>query len=409
MQKPIISLLLLLLAVNSSMAGGYQVSLHGQKQTGMGLIGTSLHMDASAAFFNPGGLAMMPHDFSVTGGINGIFSDITYQMEQPSLYQASTENPPGTPFHFYGAAKLTDKLAAGVAVNTPFGNNLTWEDDWAGRFLIQNISLQAITIQPTLSYRLSEYLSVGAGFVYALGTVDLEQALPLDGPDGEGRINIEGNTANYGFNAGIQFTHPSGLAAGVSYRSEIEMDVDDGQATFVVPPSLTAGFPSPTNVSMQLPLPANLDAGVSYQATPELMIGMNLNYVFWDTYEELVFDFEDNTDMLQDSENPREYSNTLIIRLGGEYKINELFTARAGTYFDPSPVHEDYFTPETPSLDNLAFTGGLSFAPDSRLSVDASLLFIMGLEDEGVYKPENFGGTYKSRILIPGLGISYQL
>ncbi len=66
-----------------------------------------------------------------------------------------------------------------MAVNTPYGNNLSWEDGWSGRFLIKDISLQAITIQPTISYRISDMLSVGAGFVYALGSVDMAQALPV--------------------------------------------------------------------------------------------------------------------------------------------------------------------------------------------------------------------------------------
>ncbi len=410
MRKFMISTALTLLMATTSLAGGYQVSLHGQKQSGMGLIGTSLQMDASAAYFNPGALAMMPDQLSILGGVSGILSSVAFQMEQPSLYQATTDNPMGTPFYFYAAGMITNRLAAGLAVKTPYGNSLSWEDNWAGRFLIQDISLSAITIQPTVSYRLTHNLSVGAGFVYALGTVDMERALPVEGPEGEGRVNIEGSTANFGFNAGIQYSHPGGINFGLSYRSQIDMEVDDADALFNnIPGTLSAAFPAENKVAVTLPLPANLDFGLSYQATPDLMVGMALNYVFWEAYEELHFDFEINTPNLQDSHNPRDYSNTLIFRAGGEYRVNEGLFVRAGAYFDPSPVNEEYFSPETPSLDVLAFTGGMSYLPTRNLSIDASLLFLMGLEQDMMYAPENFGGTYKSRVIIPGIGISYSL
>ncbi len=409
MRNPIKITLLLIFLNYSALAGGYQVSLHGQRQAGMGLIGTSLFMDASAAFYNPGALALMPQQISILGGVSGIFSNVTYQMAYPSLYQAQTDNPIGTPFYLYAAAKITDRLVAGIAVNTPFGNGLKWEEGWAGRFLIQEISLRAITIQPTVSFRISDEISAGAGFVYTMGFVEMERTLPVEGVDGEGKVNISGNTANYGFNAGLQYAGRNGLNIGISYRSQIDMAVDDAEAIFSVPLSLSGMFPAENSVAVTLPLPANLDFGLSYQFSRELMLGIALNYVFWDAYQDLTFNFETNTPALTDSSNPREYSNTLIVRAGGEYKVNNSLYLRAGAYYDPSPVNRDYFSPETPSLNTLALSGGFSFLPNSQISIDASLLFLMGMEESVTYSPENFGGTYKSRVLIPGIGISYSL
>ncbi len=409
MRKRMIISAIFLAAATSLMAGGYQVSLHGQKQIGMGLIGTSLSLDASSAFYNPGGLAMMSDRLSLMAGGSAIFANTAFRMEQPSLYHASTDNPMGTPFYVYAGYMVTDRLAAGLAVNTPYGNSLAWEDGWAGRFLIQEISLRAITIQPTIAYQINDFLSVGAGFVYALGSVDLTRALPVQGPEGEGSVNISGNTGNFGFNAGVLYAGPTGLNIGVSYRSKIEMELDDADASFTVPSSLSHLFPAENRVAVMLPLPANLDFGLSYQVTRDLMVGMALNYVFWDAYKELNFNFETNTPSLPDSSNPREYSNTLIFRLGGQYRASETLYLRAGGYYDPSPVNERFFSPETPSLDNLAFTGGLSFVPNKMISIDASLLYIIGLENDVTYEPENFGGTYTSRVIIPGIGITVSL
>lgn len=406
MRKTNVIALLFIMTSTTLWAGGYQVSLHGQKQIGMGLIGTSLNLDASASFYNPGALALMPQTLSIQAGASGIFASTAFRMQEPSAYRAQTDNPIGTPFYFYAAGMITDRLAAGLAINTPYGNSLKWEDGWAGRFLIDEISLMALTIQPTLSYKITDNLSVGAGFIYTIGNVDMKRALPVQDHETEGHITIEGSTTNYGFNAGILYASDMGLNIGVSYRSRIDMEVDDGDAVFFVPASLKPNFPD-SKVATMLPLPANLDFGLSYQVTRDLMIGMALNYVFWDAYESLAFEFEQNPSLNDTS--PREYSNTLIVRAGGQYRLNDAFYLRAGAYYDPSPVNEIYFSPETPSLDNLAFTGGLSFLPMQNLSIDLSLLFILGLEGERKFAPANFGGTYKSRVMIPGLGISYSL
>jgi len=388
-------------------AGGYQVGLHGQKQIGMGLIGTSLSLDASSMFYNPGGLSFMDPKFSFSAGVSPIRSFTIYRKTAPSDYSALTDNPLGTPFYFYGAAKITDRFSAGLAVNTPYGNSLSWGKSWDGRYLIQDLSLRAIFFQPTVSYKITDWLGIGAGFVYATGKFELSKALPVTGADGDGSVKLNGSDAEMGYNIGVMIKPTKDLSIGIDYRSEINMEVSGADAKFTVPVSLSGNFPADNKVSTTLPLPANLDFGVSYQVSEKLMLGMSLNYVFWSVYDSLIFDFETNTPALPDSKNPRLYEDKLIVRLGGEYKINEKFEVRAGGYYDPSPVNKEYFSPETPSLNNIALTAGLSFKPVERLSIDLSFLYIMGMEADKQYTPDNFAGTFKSRIYIPGLGLTY--
>jgi long-chain fatty acid transport protein len=388
-------------------AGGYQVGLHGQKQIGMGLIGTSLSLDASAMFYNPGGLSFMKPSYSFAAGISPIRSFTVFRKNEPSTYKTVTENPWGTPFYFYGAARITDRLSAGLAINTPYGNSLSWGKEWDGRFLIQDLSLKAIFYQPTVSFKINDWLGIGAGFVFATGDFDLTKALPTTGADGEGSVNLNGSTEAMGFNAGVMLKPVEGLSIGIDYRSEINMEVSGADAKFTVPASLAGNFPANNKFSTTLPLPANLDFGISYDVSEKLMIGLSLNYVFWSVYDSLIFDFETNTPALPDSKNPRLYEDKLIVRVGGEYKVTDKLAIRAGGYYDPSPVNEKYFSPETPSLNNLGLTAGLSFCPVEKLSIDISFLYIMGMEADKQYTPDNFGGTYKSRVYIPGFGLTY--
>jgi len=160
-------------------------------------------------------------------------------------------------------------------------------------------------------------------------------------------------------------------------------------------------------VDASLPLPANLDFGISYEIKEKFLIGLNLCYVFWEAYDSLIFTFETKTATLDRTASPTLYENRLIARLGAQYRINDIVTVRLGGYYDPSPAKDDYLNPQTPSSNQIGLTAGLSVFPFKGFSIDAAFLYVMGFEREGTYSPDNFAGTYKTAVYIPGIGLTY--
>lgn len=403
MRKQFILTTLLVMSFIALHAGGYQVRLQSNRSTGMGLTGTALQMGASSMFYNPGALAMMQSKTDFSLGASGIISRISFRKFESDII-AETDNSMSTPFYVYGAGKINEKWSVGLAIYTPYGSSSKWEDSWAGRLLIQNIALQAIFFQPTIAYKISDKIGIGAGLVYATGKVELQKGLNYGS---DSYVNLEGSTSNIGFNAGLYFQASDELSFGLNYRSEVVMEISGGDATFNVPTAVGASIPATNKFDAALPMPANLDFGVSYQATEKLLVSAEINYVMWETYKELEFKFEQQGELLN-SVNTRDYKNTFIPRIGAEYVFSDMLTFRVGGYYDPSPTNEKYFTPETVSLDNVAFTLGLSITPTENLSIDLSYLQISGLEANKTYEPEQFGGTYKSAAYIPGIGVSYR-
>jgi len=385
------------------LGGGYQVRLQGHKQTGIGLIGTPFAFDASSIFYNPGSLALYDGKYSISVGASGIMSNHIFQKEATN-YQARTENPLGTPFFGYFSIKIKDKIAVGIGVYTPFGSSAKWSDDWAGRYLIRDISLSAIYIQPTVAYQYKGKFGIGAGFVYAIGNVELNKALPYSETS---KANLKGKATNYGFNAGVFYKPIEKLSIGIDYRSQIMMKLEGGDATFTVPSALSTSVPAINKFNAELPLPANLDFGLAYEINEKFLLAAEVNWVMWNTYKSLDFEFEVSGDLLN-TQNPREYKDSWITRLGGQYKLNDMFTFRAGIYYDPSPANEKYFTPETVTLNTIAFTLGATITPVKGLEIDLSYLELHGLEADKTYEPDNFSGTYKTMTFIPGIGLSYR-
>ncbi len=391
----------LLMLTFSAHSGGYQVRLQGQKQTGIALIGTPFYFDASSIFYNPGALAMIQQKYNFTGGVSTIFSNGVFRKSGTD-YEVRTNNPVSPPFYFYGSGKISENLAIGIGVYVPFGSSADWGKDWHGKYLVQDISLNAKFFQPTISYKINNYLSLGAGFVYATGKFELNRAADV-GPYSS--VNMEGIASGIGYNIGVLINPVKKLSIGIDYRSEIIMEADDGMATFK-PEDVEFYIPPEHKFSADLPMPANLDFGLAFKFSEKFTLAAEVNWVMWSTYDSLIFIFEEGSEM-PTIRSPRKYSDSWITRLGAQYKYNEKLTFRAGVYYDPTPTNEDYYSPETVSLNTIAFTLGLTYEPIEDLQIDLSYLQLHGLESEKSYEPYSFTGTYKTLTMIPGIGLSY--
>jgi long-chain fatty acid transport protein len=409
MKKLSILLIIGLMMSSNLMAGGFLVALQGQRQTGMAELGTGFLNGPSTLFFNPGGLSFLDDKFALELGISPIKSSVAFQYEAPSTYEAITDNPISLPFAFYATGKVNDKLSLGLGVYTPYGSSTVWGDDWVGRNILQDISLMTIYIQPTVSYQITDKLGIGIGLNYVYGSVTLNKGLPLQNTEGEeGQVNIEGSTSSFGFNAGIFFQATEKFSVGATYRSEVVMSVEGGDAKFDVPTSLATNFPPTNKFDAELPLPASYNLGFGYQVSDKLKLGFDVNYVIWSSYKSLDFDFYENTESLQDISQEKKYSDAFIYRIGGEYVVSEKFIARLGFYYDTPVADQNYYVPDTPDAHKFGYTAGFSFMPNEKFSIDASFLYVMALEREGNYLPENFSGTYKYNGIIPGIGINYK-
>lgn len=399
-------------------SSGFQVQLQGNRQTGIGNVGTSLFPDVSSIFFNPG--AMSFTNSGVMFGGSFIFSGNTYyDSETPnSTYTANTDNAVGTPFYFYGLWNLNKKFSAGLGVYTPFGSGVSWGEDWKGEDVLREISLTSIYIQPTLSYQITDNLGIGAGFVYAIGNVNLQRGLPINGQEVDPAAELDGSASGMGFNVGVFYKPNSQWNFGLNYRSQVDMEVEDGSANFTVPSALQNVFPA-TSFQATLPLPAVWAAGITYYPSQKLSITGEANLVEWSAYQSLDFDFE--ASQINDTESPRNYEDSWVLKLGGEYQLNDHIALRAGGYYDFSPVQPGFMTPETPDANRIGLTVGIGYKPIANLQIDLSFLYINGQErtqtlaeaqEAGTINMEEgrfdvLPGTYQLNALIPGISVGY--
>ncbi|MDO5509678.1 MAG: outer membrane protein transport protein [Weeksellaceae bacterium] len=408
MSKTILVWILVLVTLPSAVyAGGYRVSLQGVRQAALGAQGSALSHDASVAFFNPAALAFVDSKLSVAVGGFGINVTAKYQNPQ-TLGTAETNNPMGTPLYAAISYKPIDDLAVGVSFTTPFGSTVDWGNEWEGRYMINDISLKSYFIQPTLAYKFTDWFAVGGSVIIGMGEVSIARSVAVGNQDAT--LALESKDAKgMGYSIGAYIRPHDRVNVGLSYRSNVNMEVEGGTATWSnVPGAVTGNMPFATNrFRAQLPLVSEFLAGVTFQATPRLMLAGEVGGVGWEAYRSLDI-YLQNGGSEYPSIATKNYKNTFNYSFGAEYNVVDNFDVRLGYKFDGTPSPDQHFSPETPTTDLHIFAGGLGYRIGG-FGIDAMAEYIYGAERNISNADAGFYGNLLVRGFAFGLGLSYNL
>lgn len=452
--------ILLALAAAGMTAGafaeGYQVNNFSARQAGMANVGTAMKLGSESIYFNPAAAAFQESKFDISLGATGILSSVTASTlptaanGYKSDLQETSDNKMSTPLHMYINYKPSKRWSVGLGFYTPNGSSMNWGSNWSGAHLIQDINLAAYTFQPTVSFKICDRLSIGAGLMITWGNFDLSRSL-LSKTTRQGLIaseidptinnmnliinnpmatdeqkaqaqqllqqlqggkaylestmdqsivaaQLSGNAnVAIGVNAGILWDINDQWSLAMSYRSRMNMKVDRGHATMNIDPqaaALIAMFEQLKGGTQlipaldqgtfhtELPLPTTVTWGVSYRPNAKWQMAVDLQWIGWSAYKDLNVAFNETELGIKDIYSVKNYSNTLSARFGAEYQALNWLTARAGIYFDESPVDSNYLNPETPSMTKIAYSLGASFRLARSLALDLAYCYVSSADPE---------------------------
>jgi len=388
-------------------AQGFQVNLLGQKQIGMGHTGTGLVQDGSSIAFNPGAVAMLSDNY-IQAGISPLWFKSGFQPTGSNTTYF-TKDKVATPLAGYAVwGPKSSFWKFGIGVYTPFGGLTDWGNNWQGKYVLESLDLKAIFIQPTISIKLADFLSIGGGFIYNHATVDLQRAIPVADANGQpGQARLTGSGRGYGWNAGIFMKTEANITVGISYRSRVNTTINKGDAMFSVAPSLQGSFPQPNTFTAGIPLPPTVSLGLGFYPSAKWTLAFDANLLGWSTYKVLAFDYATNTSALQDTYSPRFYKDAYALRGGAEYKTTDKLALRLGGGYASTAVKDGFVTPEVPDANRYYLTGGLGYRITPKLDVDLSFEYEHLFSRTHVNYESNLSGTYKSNVYIPGISLAY--
>lgn len=267
----------------------------------------------------------------------------------------------------------------GIGLNVPFGQHISYDSDWVGRYAATETDLKTYNINTNWAHSFKDNVQFGFGFNAQYVDVLLEQKINQSaiGDNTDANAKVTGSNWAFGYNMGLMYQPTQTLNVGVSFRSEMVHDVD-GQVEYDNVNSTTpiASFGGLTlnqvlfdaGASARVTLPASASLALDYQATPSLQLLASTTWTGWSAYDELVVKFDNRS---PDSESNQNFKDSMRYALGAIYQLNDRFKLRTGVALDETPVpNKEGRSPRTPDSDRKWVSIGLGYALNKNTQLD---------------------------------------
>jgi len=167
------AILVVLFAGGSAWAGGIMLYEFGSPDVGLAAAGYAARaQDASTVFTNPAGMSRLEKS-QVLGGLQALYGNVEFSPNSATNVAGGDGGtavgwiPGGSVFI---VEKLNQDWSVGFGVLSYFGLAESYDDNWVGRYYVQKPALLGLTLTPAVSYRVNNWLSIGAGLNMMYGT-----------------------------------------------------------------------------------------------------------------------------------------------------------------------------------------------------------------------------------------------
>ncbi|VFQ44990.1 OmpP1/FadL family transporter [Desulfoluna butyratoxydans] len=387
-----VSIGLLFLSAQAAFGGGVWLYEAGTPDMGTAQAGrAALANDASTASFNPAGMSRLDRS-QLMLALVGLEVKAKFSSYESSKGGGDGGDAGGfVPiFGFHYVHKLNDDVSLGISTGSYFGLGLDYGANWAGRYFIQEAELITYSVNPGISYRISDMLSVGFGVSLVYGELDQKVALANLEPGADGQLSIEEDDTEFGFNLGVLVEPMERLRLGLTYRSEVEMEFKDSASLTNVGPGLQALLNSlgltGSTVDLGLNIPQAIMASGVFELTDQWSILANVGWQDWSAFGQQTLTFRSNTatSLTQD----HDYDDTWHFALGAQYRFDDPWLWSFGMAYDTSPMDRSTRTPDAPLDRQVRIGTGIQYDINADMTVGAAYEFIdagaanMDLESE---------------------------
>ncbi|MEH3144514.1 MAG: outer membrane protein transport protein [Methylobacterium frigidaeris] len=253
----------------------------------------------------------------------------------------------------YANYQLNDRLFIGLAGTVPFGLVTKPNQVSAGQVYGRSSRVFSLNFNPVIGYRVTDWLSVGAGPTVEYFRITLRQATGIL-PTAPSAF-LKGDDWGVGFTAGVLIQPSAGTTIGVGYRSSIHHDLF-GSASPIG--QIRANFNTPEKVSV----------GLTQALSPTTRINFGFEWDNWSRVGTVPISLASSGSPV--SALPLNYRDGFFYAVGGEVDLSPQWTARAGFAYEISPINLANRTPRLPDGDRYHVSGGVSYRYSDKVQFD---------------------------------------
>ena len=455
------SAVLSLAAGHAGVAYGSAFALQEQSGSGLGNAfagGAAAAEDAATIFTNPAGMSRLTNmQAAVAGSVICLQAKFSDNGSLPASLQTLGGNGGDAGScavipALYLASPINNQWSVGIGVNVPFGLKTEYDSDWIGRFQAVKSKIETINVNPAVSFKASDMVTIGGGANYQHLKAELTSRVNYAGAIGlaaqqaaaAGKIpaaaitpiltaysgaqsdaKITGNDGAWGWNIGVLVNIDPQTRFGASYRSTIKYDVS-GSAEFSNPPvpalpaslapvagalaNAVNGVLANGDVKLSLKVPDTANVSIFRQIDSKWDVMADVQYTGWSTVQNLTIVRSTGAVL---STTPENFRDTWRASIGANYHYSDQWMFRGGLAFDQSPIRDAQRTPRLPDNDRtwIAFGAQYKFSPQLLLDAGYTYIFVKdpSINQNAGSTPTNglISGTYKSNVNIVAAQVTY--
>ncbi|HCV78052.1 MULTISPECIES: OmpP1/FadL family transporter [Pseudomonas] len=404
-----IKLTLLALAVSS--ASGYALAnglaINEQSVSGMGTSfagRSSSAQDASTIYGNPAGMSRLGREVSLGGAYIHAKIDIKDASGRYANGQAVQGSNDGdmvpnsvVPFGYF-VTPVDDRLHFGLGVYVPYALISNYEHAFQGRYQGQASKVEVITIQPTVSYKITDKVSIGFGPTINRIEGKLNSNVNF-GSTQDGQVKIDGDDTAYGFNVGLLADLTDDLTFGLTYHSKVtyklkgntEVTGANSQASPITN-ALVSRLNGKYDASLNITLPESTDASFTYRLNNDWTMYAGATWTRWSRLKSIDVENEGTPTLpvlgspLATVSEELHWKDTWSYAIGAAYQLNPQWVLRAGMAIDPTPADNGDRNVRIPVGDRKTFSVGAGWSPTKDMTIDVAYAYLWE-DDVSVNRP----------------------
>jgi len=367
----------------SAHAGGLALYEIGTPDVGLASAGyASRVQDASVVFRNPGGMGFLD-GAQAQAGAQLNYGSLTFSPDSNTSPRLGTEdggNAIGAlpAAGLFAAVPVAEKVTVGLASVSYFGLAAKYNDNWVGRYYVQEGALIGVSLLPTVSVKPTDWLSVGAGLNAMYGYFKSKIAVNnLDPTIGDGQMTLEDRTWGFGANAGVLVEPVKGTRVGVTYLSQVGLGFKATPGFSNLGPGLSALLQNPPRLDLGLTVPQSVLLSVYHELNDKWAVMADFGWQNWSRFGKV------DVGIQTGNANPvttvvANYQDTYHVVVGAQFKATDKWMFTGGAAFDSSAVDSANRSVTVPMGQAWRFGVGAIYQLTEKLNLGAAYEFLWG-------------------------------
>ena len=334
------------LAAGQARAGGLIAYEIGTADVGLASAGYNARaQDPSTVFTNPAGMTRLEgRQLLVSGQV--LWGNTKFSIGSGTSPQLGSEDggyavgsngwfPGGGAFLSYS---LSPDLKLGFALTGNVGAPLEYDDNWVGRYYVQKTTLLGVSFLPSIAYKATDKLSLGASLNVMYGKYENKVAINNVNPAfGDGQLKLDDNAWGWGVNLGVLYEIDARTRLGLTWNSQVDLDFESPAQFSNLAPGISTALGNNgllnSSIKVGIKIPQQLMGSVFAQVNERWAVLGSVGWQQWSKFGQVQLGVDNAVNPTSVTTN-LDFKDTWHVAAGAQYRLSDPWLLNFGIAYD---------------------------------------------------------------------------